>query len=667
VEAPSNINFQREQVDGVMYNSAVLRRWVLIPQKSGDQPIEPAEVVCLVNQQKRRSGGSIFDDFFGSDYMTVRQRVTTRGATLHVSPLPAGAPANFGGGVGEYRISARLSKDSLKTHDAASLILTVQGKGNVALLEAPKLQFPPDFEVYDVKTSVNTDKSGTSGSKTFEYPFIPRSPGEFTIGPVEYGYYDIAKRRYSVATAAALPLAVARSAASPATTPDAGGNTLVVDRKGVKNLGEDIRFIRTETTLKGSGNRFLVYSGAWWGVIVGLLLLGLGLWLGLRKAAARRADVVGTRNRKATRMALKRLAQAREFLQKNLYTAFYEELHRSLLGFVGDKLTLNMADMDKENISSALTGNSVPQEVADDFVGLLDACEEARYAPDAGHQAMNEHYEKAVSTITAIDASMKKSSSHGLGAAILALLLIIPGTLKAQELSYPDSLWKAGVEAYTAGDFETALKDWQDVQATGLGSKELYGNLASAYLKTGEIAPAILWWERALRLDPSDKDIRYNLEFARGLTQDKIEEVPEIFFEQWGHAMCYLLPSNTWAVLSLVFLAATVALALLFLLGSTPGKRRLGFFAGIAALLLTFLSWDFAQWQRSEALRQDQAIVMRPVSSVKSSPSETGAKDLFILHEGTRVKILDNVAGFSNIELADGRQGWIPSAEIEVI
>ena len=665
VENPSNIDFQREQLDGVMYNSAVLRRWVLIPQKSGDIAIEPAEVICLVNKQQRRSGGSIFDDFFGTDYVTTRQRVSTRGTTLHVSSLPAGAPASFGGGVGDFRISARLSKDSLKTHDAASLILTVQGKGNVALLEAPKVSFPPDFEVYDVKTSTNTDKSGTSGSKTFEYPFIPRSPGEFSIGPIEYGYYDVNKRQYAFATANVLPLSVTRSASANTAAPDTG-NTLTVDRKGVKNLGEDIRFIRTETSLKGSEKRFFVYSTAWWACIAGLLLIGFGLWLGLRKAAARRADVVGTRNRKATRQALKRLSQARDFLQKNLHTAFYEELHRSLLGFVSDKLTLNMADMDKDNISAVLTERGVPETVAADFVGLLDACEEARYAPDAGHEAMNEHYERAVSTITAIDASMKKSTTHGIGAAVLAFLLI-PAGLQAQELSYPDSLWQAGVEAYTAGDFASALQDWQDVQATGLGSKELYSNLASAYLKNGEIAPAILWWERALRLDPSDKDIRYNLEYARNLTQDKIEEVPEIFFEQWGHAMCYLLPSNTWAILCIVFLAVTVSLALLFLLGGTPGKRRWGFFGGIVTLLITLLCWDFAQWQRTEALRQDQAIVMRPVTSVKSSPSDSGAKDLFILHEGTRATILDNMAGFSQIEIADGRQGWIPSADIEVI
>ena len=662
VETPSNIEFQREQVNGSMYNSAVLRKWVLIPQKTGELAIDPAEIVCLVNVQRRRSTGSIFDDFFGSDYTTVRQRVSTKAATLRVQALPA-APANFGGGVGEFNIQARLSKDSLKTHDAASLIVTLSGKGNIALLEAPKISFPPDFEVYDVKTSVNTDKSGTSGSKTFEYPFIPRSPGEFTIGPVEYSYFDVAKRKYAVTTSATLPLKVMRSASATAATPD-GGSTLVVDRKGVKNLGEDIRFIRSKTRL-GADKGFLVYSKGWWAAVILILLSGLGFWLGFRKVAARRADVVGTRSRKATRLALKRLAQAKDFLQKNLYTAFYEELHRSLLGFVSEKMAMDMADMSKENIAASLVSRGVPEATAADFTALLDACEEARYAPDAGHDAMNEHYEIAVSTITAIDASMKKTPVK---AAMLAvLLLLLPMGLQAQALSYPDSLWNAGVEAYTNGDYASALKDWQDVQATGLMSKELYYNLGNAYFKDGQIAPAILWYERALRLDPSDDDVRYNLEYARALTQDRIDEVPELFFKQWGRAICYLLPSNAWAVIGLIFLAITVTLVLLFLLGSTPGRRKMGFFAAIVTCLIALLGWQFAQWQRQEAQRQDLAIVMRPVSSVKSSPSPSGAKDLFILHEGTRVRILDNVSGYSQIEIADGRQGWIPVGEIEVI
>lgn len=667
VEAPANIEFQREQVDGVMYNSAVLRRWVIIPQKAGDQPIEPAEVVCLVNVRRPRSSGSPFDDFFGTGYVTTRQRVTTPARSLSVSALPAGAPASFAGGVGQFKVSAKVSKDSLKTHDAASLIVTVSGKGNIALVEAPKISFPPDFEVYDVKTSVNTDKSGTSGSKTFEYPFIPRSPGDFTLGPVNFAYYDIGARRYETASSAALPISVARSASyAQDGGSSAGGNTLVVDRKGVKSLDQDIRFIRTKTAL-AAGNNFLVYSKSWWGTIIAIILLGIGFWLGFRKVAARRADVAGTRNRKATRQALKRLSQAREFLGKNLYTAFYEELHRSLLGFVGDKLGLDMAEQSKENISAALVSGGVAQGVADDFVGLLSACEEARYSPSAGHDAMSAHYEKAVSLITAIDSSMKKKPSSGAGAAVMALMLLVPfGAAEAAE-SYPDSLWRSGVEAYTAGDYASALKDFEDVRETGLMSKELYYNLGNSYLRSGEIAQAILWYERALRLDPSDADIRYNLEYARALTQDRIDEVPEMFFQQWRRGVCYLLPSNAWAVIGLVSFALMVACVLLFLLGSTAGRRKLGFFLGIAFLVVALMGWDFARWQRTEALRQDMAIVMKPVSSVKSSPSADGAKDLFILHEGTRVRILDNVGGFSNIELADGRQGWIPAGEIEVI
>ncbi len=665
VESPSNIEFQREQVDGKMYNAAVLRRWVIIPQKAGDQTIEPAEVVCLVNTQRRRSTGSIFDDFFESDYVTTRQRVYTAAPTLHVSALPSGAPASFGGGVGNFTVQARLSKDSLKTHDAASLLVTLSGKGNIALLEAPKVIFPPDFEVYDVRTTVNTDKSGTSGSKTFEYPFIPRSPGNFSIDPVKYGFYDVSARRYQVASTDSLHLRVARSAGSASTVPDAG-SSLVVDRKGVKNLGDDIRFIRSRTDL-GEGKEFFVYSKLWWVCIVLLLLSGLGFYLGFRKAAARRADVAGTRNRKATRMAMKRLSQAHDFLQKNLYTAFYEELHRSLLGFVGDKLSMDMADQNKENIEQALREGGVSAETAEGFTALLDACEFARYAPDAGHDAMAAHYDQAVALITAIDSSMKKTPSHKHALTASLLLLLIPFTLQAAPLSYPDSLWHSGVEAYSAGDYPSALKDWEELRSAGLVSKDLYYNLGNAYFKTDEIAPAILWYERALRLDPSDADIRYNLEFARSRTQDRIDEVPEIFFEAWGHKICYLLPSDTWAVLSLVLLAATVALALLFLLGSTSGQRRLGFFAGIVTLLLAFLGWDFAQWQRTEARRQDTAIVMRAVSSVKSSPSADTAKDLFILHEGTRVKLLDSVSSYSNIELADGRQGWIPTKDIEVI
>ena len=151
VEAPTNIEFQRENVDGNIYYSALLRKYVLIPQQAGSITIDPAELVCVVNVRVSPSGGaSIFDSFF-EDQRTIRKRISTDSFTVNVSPLPAGAPATFGGGVGKFSISAALSKDSLKTHDAASLIVTIKGEGNVSLLEAPKVSFPPDMEVYDTK------------------------------------------------------------------------------------------------------------------------------------------------------------------------------------------------------------------------------------------------------------------------------------------------------------------------------------------------------------------------------------------------------------------------------------------------------------------------------------------------------------------------------------
>ncbi|MBQ8837958.1 MAG: protein BatD, partial [Bacteroidales bacterium] len=148
LEAPTNIEFARETYNGQIYNAALLRKFVLIPQQAGTVTIDPAELVCLVNIRVSSGGTSIFDGFF-DDYRTIRQKVTSKPVKVKVSPLPAGAPASFAGGVGEFNISAKLSKDVLKTHEAGSLIVTVSGKGNVSLLEAPKVNFPPDMEVYD--------------------------------------------------------------------------------------------------------------------------------------------------------------------------------------------------------------------------------------------------------------------------------------------------------------------------------------------------------------------------------------------------------------------------------------------------------------------------------------------------------------------------------------
>lgn len=657
MQAPSNIEFHRESIGDRIYEAALLRSWTLIPQQAGEITIDPAELVCLVNVRNRRaSSGSIFDSFFQDDYTTIRKRVSTPAVKVQVSKIPSGAPESFGGGVGSFRMSAALTRDSLQTHDAASLKITISGKGNISLLEAPKVAFPPDFEVYDIKSSE------AAGSKTFEYPFIPRSHGEFEVGPVEYSYYDVGADKFVTLSSQPMHIKVSKS---PESDVQPGGSQLSVNvnRKDVRDLGSDIRYISTGRPSFTKSGWFFAGSGVFWIVAALIFAAALAFYVSFRRIAARRADVAGTRTRAATKMARKRLSRAGEFLAKDLSTAFYEELHKALLGFVGDKLNITASELSKDIIVERLMEGGASAEAAERFKELLDACEFARYAPSEGHDAMNAHFEGAVNVISELDSAMKRKNKGGAAAAALALLLaVLPSA--AHAAGAENSLWEEGISAYGESRWEDAANSWMQIADSGLESAELYYNIGNALYKNGELSGAILWYERALKANPSYADARVNLEFVNSLIQDRIEAVPEFFLKSWGRRLCWMLPSNAWAVLFLLLLAGTLAMLLLFLLGR-GASRKTGFFTALVLAVLSLPCLGFAFWQRTDALTHDGAIITAAVSEVKSSPGS--GVSLFVLHEGTKVKLLESVGEWQNIELADGRQGWLQARELTVI
>ena len=661
-DSPTNIEFSRATYNGQIYNAALLKKYMLIPQQTGALTISPAEIVCLVNVRTAPSGNSIFDGFFDS-VTTVRQKVVSKAVKVNVSALPKGAPESFGGGVGEFTISAKMSKDSLKTHEAASLIVTVSGKGNISLIQAPDVKLPPDMEAYDTKTSDRVDKSGYSGSKRYEYPFIPRSWGDFVIPPVKYSYYDVKAGKYVTLQTDSIAFNVARGA----DVPGAGTVISAPSQKDVKSLGTDIRYINVKNSHLSAKGVFFVGSALFWVLTALIVLLDVLCWAAFRKIAARRADVAGAKNRKATKMAMKRLRLAGTFLRQNLYTAFYEELHKALLGFMSDKLNVPVAELSKERIAEILSEGGVPASLIDSFVGLIDACEFARYSPSAGNEAMTAHYEAALDVISSVDSNMKTSKTVSKGKTLmLTLLLMIPIASSAAE-NYPDSLWNAANEAYAQERWEDAVNDYTAIAEASMESAPLWCNLGSAWYKNGNLGKAILCYERALKLDPSYEDARYNLELLNAMKLDRLESVPELILATWMKNLGRTLDSDSWAVCFLMFLVLTLAMVLLFILGSSATSRRAGFFTGVVCLLLAVASLSFSLWQKNEYMKADKAIIMKPVSSVKSSPSGDSAKDLFVLHEGTKVQVLDNVGGWSNIELSDGRQGWLPSSDIEII
>ena len=405
IETPQNINFVRENVDNQIYNSAVLRRYMLLPQQTGDIAVKPAEMICQVQVRSSYSGGrSIFDDFFDSGYQVVKKRVSSAEAVIKVSSLPAGAPASFGQGVGNFSLKVNLSRDSVKAHEAGSLIVTVEGSGNLNLIEAPKVQLPADFELYDVKTSNNYSygNNGIQGSKTFEYPFIPRSEGVFEVPPVEYSYYDIKSGKYVTLKSLPVEIKVAKGDGQ------VSGGTLMqgISKQAVANLGEDIRYIQQGGAgLVGKG-KFFVGSIGFFVAMALVAAIYAALYFVLQKRAKLRGDVVRTRNKKANKVARKRLKLAQEYLNQNLRAPFYEEMHKALLGYISDKLAIQFADMQRETIMETMQGKGVSEANIADFMQVLEDCEMARYSMGGNAGEMSAQYEKAISVISNLEGEL---------------------------------------------------------------------------------------------------------------------------------------------------------------------------------------------------------------------------------------------------------------------
>lgn len=244
---------------------------------------------------------------------------------------------------------------------------------------------------------------------------------------------------------------------------------------------------------------------------------------------------------------------------------------------------------------------------------------------------------------------------------LLALLWTLPAP--AQELGI---LWDEANTAYINGDYPTAIVRYDSIGQAGYASYKLYYNLGNAYFKNGEIGRAVLSYNRALRLNPSDADTQYNLAVANSYVKDRIVAVPEFFLHRWATSIRTTLSSNGWAVLSLVLLAIALGCTLLYLLAGKLSFRKTGFYAGIVSLLLFFLTASFAASQRREILNASQAIVMSSAVPVKSSPDDK-SPDIFILHEGTKVTMIRNHDNWREIMIADGNKGWIREEALEAI
>ncbi len=401
IDIPQQINLQREVYNDKIYQAGVLKKTILFPQQNGTITIEPFDITCLVRQQVRPR--SFFDDFFDS-YRTVKAKITSTKVAVNVKDLPT-APSNFYGGVGNFNVNAELSDQNITANDAATLRLTINGNGNIRLIQNPEITLPPDFEVYDPRATENvrSTNNGMSGSKTIEYLFQPRYEGDYTIPAIEFAYFNPTTGRYVTKTTQEFTLKVAKGS-------DEQSATVVssLRKEDVQLIGQDIRFIKQDKTrLSKRGETFFGTLG-FYSVYGASSLLFLLLFLVYRKKARENANIALVRNKKANRVAVKRLKEASGYMKQNKNEEFYESILKAFWGYLSDKLGIPVADLNKESATQELTSRNVGQELIDGFVNIIEQCEFARFAPTGGSEARQELYKQAETVMSKMEKQIKR-------------------------------------------------------------------------------------------------------------------------------------------------------------------------------------------------------------------------------------------------------------------
>lgn len=403
IESPTQINLQRENVNNVIYNTGVIRKVLLFPQKSGEIMIEPFKLETFVRQQINTSR-SIFDDFFGPSYTNVSKMLESDPVKITVKSLPAGQPAAFAGAVGTMDISASVDKSSVKTNDAITLKLIVKGNGNLKLVESPKIDFPPDFDIFDPKVSTNIKNtlSGQTGSKTFEYLLIPRHPGNYRIPPVLFSYFEPDKNQYQVLQTGEFRLTVEKSDEDETVNVVSG-----LSKEDLKILGSDILFIKAGHFKLFPAGKTLFGSLPFYFVYIISLLFFILIVLVRRMHIRKRQNVELLRNRKASKVARKKLRQASQYLRQDLKEEFFEALLKAFWGYLSDKLNISASELSRETAEKNLKAYISDEDLISRFIRVIDDCEMTRYSPQSGTEQMDALYAEAMKVITKMEQSLR--------------------------------------------------------------------------------------------------------------------------------------------------------------------------------------------------------------------------------------------------------------------
>jgi hypothetical protein len=398
INTSNNVQLERENVNGQIYNTATIKEMILFPQKSGDLTIDPSELTVSILQRVQPKS------WFDPGWQEAEKVIKSNSVKIRVKPLPANQPADFKGAVGNFTMTANIDRTKGKSNEPLTIKVNLTGSGNIKLIDPFQLQLPPDFEAYDPKVSVDVSntRAGSVGKKTIDYLVIPRHPGNFTIPAITFSYFDPKSQSYKTLKSQDFNVEIEKGA-------DGGSAQVVtnINKEDVKVLGSDIRFIENNPFSLSRRGELFSGSGLFYALYVILLVVFGGLFVLLRKQIRENANHLLVRNKKAAKVSQKRLKVAAQYLKSNNKEMFYNEVLKALWGYLGDKLSIPVSELKRDTVVETLNSHNIDSQLTGKFIEMLDICEFARYAPATEAGQMQKVYDDASDVINNLAQKLK--------------------------------------------------------------------------------------------------------------------------------------------------------------------------------------------------------------------------------------------------------------------
>ena len=405
IEMPGRVNLQREIVDGQAYNAAVIKKYILFPRHSGRISIEPCELKCQI-RQVIRGGRSMIDQFFGQQ-QTVTKTIKSPEIFITVNDLPRNHGPHFKGAVGNYRLSTKVSRDTLIVNEAVSIEVKISGNGNLRMIEHPELVFPEEFEVYDpqVTNNFSAQTTGVSGSKTWDFTVIPRYPGVYDLGQITFEFFDTNTKQFKTVLSDRIKIAVRKDEHDD----DFGKTVFNYNQRSIDYISDgDIRFIRIGNLNLNAVKAPVIGSWKFRFMYIGSLLIFMSFVITRRQKIKERANVALVKNKRANKVSRKRMKLAKNFMQKDNKAEFYREVINALWGYLSDKLGIEIAELKRDKVIEQLKTKNTEDLIIDKLLNVIDKCECAHFSPSSEETKMETIYAEAIDIIKNLEQKLNK-------------------------------------------------------------------------------------------------------------------------------------------------------------------------------------------------------------------------------------------------------------------